>query len=74
MTQNDVEEAMDIAEEKGLEVHEYEHGGYSGRDMYGETTEAVIVEYVDLATLQLSLEERGITVRVDNMGLDYVIY
>jgi len=64
---------LEIADDNGLDAKEYE-GSYSGRGMYGKTTEAIVVNRYSLDDLTTALKADDINPRVDNLGLSYILY
>ena len=51
------------------------YDGYSGRGMYGATTDALVVmNTVDMGFIVKKAQRRGVTLRSDNLGLQYIVY
>ena len=51
------------------------YDGYSGRFMYGRTTQALTVESViDMGFLVKKAEKKGIDLRTDQLGLGFIVY
>lgn len=60
-----------------LEDREYEdvvREDYSGRGMYGEITNGVVVDRYSFSEIKKFLDEKDISYRTDNMGLSFIIY
>lgn len=67
-------EDIDVIEEKMPELDFDLRTDYSGRGMYGSTTMGIVVGRYDLEDVESFLKEEGISYRLDNMGLDYILY
>ena len=66
MTSEQVDKALNIGTDECLEVRWY--GSYSARGMFGEFTEAIVVDNEDYDELMELLEKHEIPCRSDGMG------
>lgn len=73
MTTSELSSVESLAEQSNIATTLYD--GYSGRCMYGEKTAALVVKSRgDLNRLCKRARGRGIYLRTDSLGMDYIAY
>ena len=77
MTDGVLEAILEIADENNIEIEEVRND-YSGRFMFGQNTNAIIVTNSDekgvLQHAYNKTHKDKIVLKIDSMGMDYVIY
>lgn len=67
---------MTFAQKLGINAKPYD--GYSGRGMFGERTSALVVDdqYAQgvLEALYKTRTDKKLTLRIDDLGRDYIVY
>ena len=77
MTLSQMNTILDNGANFGIDCTAYAEGKqeYSGRGMFGRTTYAVVCSRDSLSDLEEFIDEHmSFSPRIDNLGLDYIVY